>query len=44
MADKRKNIKVPKPVFDELDEAREMTWPDQLLHWKRIAELKEDNE
>jgi len=36
--DSRKNLKVPEEVFEELDEARDMTWPDQLLHWKRIAE------
>lgn len=41
MTDERKNIKVPEEVFEELSEAKEMSWPDQLLHWKRVAELKE---
>lgn len=42
MADDRKNLKIPQEVFEELDEAREMTWPDQLLHWKRMANSVED--
>jgi len=41
MSDNRKNIKVDPSTFKELDESREMTWNDQLLHWKRMAEAKE---
>lgn len=38
MTDDRRNIKVSESVFDELDDARDLSWPAQLVHWKRIAE------
>lgn len=38
MSDKRKNLKVSQSVYEELNDAREMSWNDQLLHWKRMAE------
>lgn len=38
MTDDRKSLKLQPEVFNELDDAREMSWNDQLLHWKRMAE------
>lgn len=38
MGDDRKNLKVSPEVYEELNDAREMNWNDQLLHWKRMAE------
>lgn len=38
MTDDRVNIKVPPAVHAELDEDRDMSWPDYLLHLKRTAE------
>lgn len=42
MNDDRKNLKVDPKVYRELNEAREMNWNDQLLHWKRMAEALRD--
>lgn len=38
MTDNRKNIKVPEHVHAELDADRDMSWPDYLLHLKRVAD------
>lgn len=41
MADKRKNLKVPPEVFEELDAGRDMCWPDYLLYLRRMATVAE---
>lgn len=42
MTDDRVNIKVPPDVHAELKAAKDMDWPDQLRHWKRVAEATDD--
>lgn len=42
MTDDRKNLKVSPDTFEQLDEDRDMCWPDYLLYLRRMATVAEE--